>query len=111
MTRLVLILLAASFCLRADPLTNVDLQHYFENKVQQIASNCLNGIETREQWEKLKPKYRDQLFEMLSLSPLPPRSDLRAEVTGKVERDDFLVEKLHFQSMPGLYVTGNLYLP
>src|SRR5262249_18871272 len=29
----------------------------------------------------------------------------------KVEADAFTVEKLHFQSMPGLYVTANLYVP
>ena len=43
--------------------------------------------------------------------PSPARGDLRAVVTGKLEKDDFVVEKLHFQSLPGLYVTANLYLP
>ncbi len=48
---------------------------------------------------------------MLGLSPRPEKTDLAAVVTGKVEREKFSVEKLHFQSRPGLYVTGNLYLP
>jgi dienelactone hydrolase len=48
---------------------------------------------------------------MLSLSPLPDRSDLKPVITGKIEQDTFTVEKLHFQSMPGLYVTANLYVP
>jgi dienelactone hydrolase len=108
---LFLAVVSVSFCLNAATLENTELQHYFESKVQQISSNCLAGIETRDQWEKLRPKYREQLFEMLSLSPLPGKTDLHPVVTGKVERDDFLVEKLHFQSMPGLYVTANLYLP
>ncbi len=48
---------------------------------------------------------------MLGLDPLPEKTDLKPVVTGSVEHDDFIVEKLHFQSRPGLYVTGNLYLP
>jgi hypothetical protein len=48
---------------------------------------------------------------MLGLWPLPPRTDLHATITGKVETDLFTVEKLHFQSIPGLYVTANLYVP
>ncbi len=48
---------------------------------------------------------------MLGLWPLPPRTDLHATITGKVETDLFTVEKLHFQSSPGLYVTANLYVP
>ena len=61
--------------------------------------------------ERQKDEYRRQLFEMLGLDPLPEKTDLKPVVTGKVEHEEFTVEKLHFQSRPGLYVTGNLYLP
>ncbi len=42
---------------------------------------------------------------------LPKGTHLKPVITGKVEHEEFTVEKLHFQSSPGLYVTGNLYLP
>jgi hypothetical protein len=48
---------------------------------------------------------------MLSLKPLPEKTDLKPVVTGKVEHEQFTVENIHFQSSPGLYVTGNLYIP
>ena len=48
---------------------------------------------------------------MLGLSPLPERTDLKAQVTGRIEHPQFTVEKLHFQSLPGLYVSANLYIP
>ena len=48
---------------------------------------------------------------MLGLEPIPETTDLKATVTGKLDGGDFTVENLHFQSMPRLYVTGNLYLP
>ncbi len=48
---------------------------------------------------------------MLGLWPLPEKTPLCDTVTGTVERGEVSIEKLHFQSRPGLYVTGNLYRP
>lgn len=108
---LVILWLATSIPLIAAPLRDENLQRYFAREVDQIESQCLTGISSREDWERAQPKLRAQLFEMLSLDPLPARGDLKPVITGKLERDDFIVEKLHFQSSPGLYVTANFYLP
>jgi dienelactone hydrolase len=48
---------------------------------------------------------------MLGLNPLPEKTDLKAAVTGRIEHEQFTVENIHFQSRPGLYVTGNVYIP
>ncbi len=84
---------------------------YFRTATARISQSCLADIHTLEDWTSRREMYRAQLFEMLSLDPLPQRSDLHATITGKLEHDDFTVELLHFQSRPELYVTGNLYLP
>ncbi|TVP99687.1 MAG: acetylxylan esterase [Planctomycetaceae bacterium] len=68
-------------------------------------------IDSREAWEAARGEYRRQLAEMLGLDPMPPRTPLKPEVTGIVEDHGVVVEKLHFQSLPGLYVTANLYRP
>jgi hypothetical protein len=84
---------------------------YFRQQVKRIADADLADIKTRADWEKKRPEYRRQFLDMIGLWPLPPRTDLHATITGKVETDLFTVEKLHFQSSPGLYVTANLYVP
>jgi dienelactone hydrolase len=84
---------------------------YFAAETDRLSSRCLADIHTREQWEAQRGELRRQLFEMLGLDPLPPRTDLKAKVTDKIDYDGFTVEMLHFQSRPGLYVTANLYLP
>jgi cephalosporin-C deacetylase-like acetyl esterase len=48
---------------------------------------------------------------MLGLDPLPERTPLKAEIKGTLERAEYRVEKVVYQSLPGLYVTGNFYLP
>jgi dienelactone hydrolase len=87
------------------------LAEYFKTETAALEARCLADIKTLDDWNAKKAGYRHQLFEMLSLSPLPARSDLKPVVTGRIEHELFNVENLHFQSMPGLYVTANLYLP
>ena len=87
------------------------LAKYLEQRTVQVEESFLEEVENKEDWNKLKGKYRERLGYMLGLSPVRPRTDLKATITGKLEGDGFTVENLHYQSSPGLYVTGNLYLP
>ncbi len=66
---------------------------------------------TPEAWQASLAQRRGQWLEMLGLSPLPERTPLQATVTGVLERGDYVVEKIHFQSLPGAHVVGNLYRP
>lgn len=88
------------------------LDRYFTEQTREIAANGgIDQIQNAEEWKTKAPEYRRQLFDMLGLDPLPEKTPLQAVKTEEVKGDGFLVEKLHFQSMPGLYVTANLYLP
>src|SRR5205814_1204081 len=57
------------------------------------------------------PRLKREFLDMLGLDPLPEKTPLKAKTTGTIERSGVTIEKVHFQSKPGLYVTGNLYLP
>jgi dienelactone hydrolase len=84
---------------------------YFKAAADRLAADCLKDIKTLKDWNTRKDKYRLQMFEMLGLDPLPPRTPLKATVTGKIQHKEFEVWKLHYQSKPRLYVTANLYVP
>ncbi|HEY7116950.1 MAG TPA: prolyl oligopeptidase family serine peptidase [Tepidisphaeraceae bacterium] len=87
------------------------LKRYFERETDAIAKACLADIHSAADWDAKKGEYRRQLAEMLGLWPMPEKTDLDVHITGKLDHQDFTVEKLYFQSRPGLYVTGNLYVP
>lgn len=84
---------------------------YFAAETARLAKRSLADVQSGEDWQKAQPILREQLLEMLGLDPLPERTPLEAAITGRVDHDDFVVEKLHFQSRPRLYVTANLYVP
>lgn len=90
---------------------DVRLAHYFRAATAELAAQNLAGMSSLSEWRARLPELRRQHAEMLGLDPMPERTDLKPVVTGRIEREDFAVEKLHFQSSPGLYVTANLYLP
>ncbi|MDB6041376.1 MAG: hypothetical protein JWM99_5217, partial [Verrucomicrobiales bacterium] len=66
---------------------------------------------TREEWDRRAAEVRARTLVALGLSPLPPRTPLNPVIHGLVERDDYTVEKVYFESWPGFFVTGNLYRP
>ena len=87
------------------------LEAYFRAETERVANACQPGSGTLDEWKADRKILRARFFEMLGLDPLPEKTDLKPTVTGTIERDGVVVEKLHFQSMPGLYVTANLYRP
>jgi dienelactone hydrolase len=90
---------------------NVALAEYFDRETAAVRDACLDRITSLDEWTARRDGYRRQLREMLGLDPMPAKTPLEPHVTGTVTHDEFTVENLHFQSQPGLYVTGNLYLP
>ncbi len=84
---------------------------YFRLQTAVLTDRAFSEIETLDDWTSRREEYRRQLREMLGLDPLPERTPLEPVVTGTVENDDVMVERLHFQSLPGLYVTANFYRP
>src|SRR5262245_13727134 len=62
-------------------------------------------------WNKRREDLKVQLQVALGLWPMPPKTPLQPVIHGAIDRDDYVVEKVYFASLPGHYVTGNLYRP
>lgn len=66
---------------------------------------------TREEWKFESAKIRTQLKVSNGLVPEWPKTPLNAVVHGEIHRGDYIVQRVFFESMPGHFVTGNLYRP
>lgn len=63
------------------------------------------------EWNVRAEAVRTQLKVALGLWPMPPKTPLNYEVVGRREFEDYAVSNVRFESVPGLFVTGNLYEP
>jgi cephalosporin-C deacetylase-like acetyl esterase len=84
---------------------------YLVKRAAQITRSNLADLKDLSEWKLRRPVIRKQMLYMLGLDPTPERTRLHARITRQFERDTYRVENVVFESMPGLYVTGNLYIP
>jgi dienelactone hydrolase len=87
------------------------IQAYLRQTAEKIAAQYADDVKSADAWKAKRAQYVDEYFYMLGLSPRPEKTPLEATVTGTLEGDGYVVDMLHYQSRPKLYVTGNLYRP
>ncbi|HUS08780.1 MAG TPA: acetylxylan esterase [Bryobacteraceae bacterium] len=73
-------------------------------------SEVIQAITTRDQAERRKQTVRAKVLELLGGLPTY-NGPLNPRVTGRLDRGQYLIEKVIFDSLPGLHVTANLYRP
>lgn len=88
------------------------VQEYYVDKMRKLAlarDQARGKIRTRNDVLKLKAIVREKLAQ--SFGKLPSKTPLNARTTGRIERPDYTIEKVIFESRPSLFVTANLYVP
>jgi len=66
---------------------------------------------TLDAWKKTSQQIREQVLVSNGLWPMPQPAPMKPVIHGKIEKDDYTIEKVFFASHPGHYVSGNLYRP
>jgi len=66
---------------------------------------------TKEQWEARKAAVKENIFKEIGLSPLPQKTPLNPTITNKRVYDDYTVENVALEVLPGVYLCGSLYKP
>lgn len=66
---------------------------------------------TKAEWIAKATELREHILVSNGLTPMPEKTPLNAHIFGRVEREDYTVEKVYFEAYPGFFTTGNLYRP
>src|SRR5690606_38076423 len=67
------------------------------------------GLQSLEDWQQRQQEIKRK-FEKV-LGPFPEKTPLKPQITKRIEKEDFTVEHILYESQPGFYVTSSLYLP
>lgn len=63
------------------------------------------------EWDMRQAQVKRQILVAEGLWPMPTKTPLNAVIHGRIDRGDYTIDKVYFESAPGFFVTGNLYRP
>ncbi len=66
---------------------------------------------TLEEWLARAHELRTRIMVSAGLEPLPARTPLDPRLSTPVTRDGYTVQNISLETLPGFYLTGNLYRP
>jgi dienelactone hydrolase len=66
---------------------------------------------TLAEWQGRKEFLRQQILAAAGLLPLFPKNDLHPQIFGRIAYQDYSIEKVLLETLPGYYLGGNLYRP
>ena len=89
-----------------------DLYSYLSGKAYHLLAqrnSYVQKINTLEGWKQQQQRVRKTLMDIVG--PFPEKTPLNARVTAQIEKENYRVENIVFESQPGFYVTSTLFIP
>ena len=93
---------------------NLPIRDYLVREARRITDTALADYRTSARFAGMVAGKRRQFMDMMGLADLPGpngRGAVPYHVTGVIERPAYRIHKLHYESLPNLHVTANLYVP
>ncbi len=86
-------------------------KHFCSEALDQLElrKNEIENLNTKTDWQQRQSLVREKLLKIIG--PFPEKTKLNSQVTGILQKDGYSIEKVIYESIPGYYVTGALYIP
>lgn len=91
-----------------------NIRYYLGKAASEITNNSLSTINNLQDWESIRVQRQKEFLEMMGLQDKPimeERLPPKVTRTGIIYKNGYRIEKLYYESLPGLLVPANLYIP
>jgi uncharacterized protein len=91
---------------------NLCVGHYYtEEEAAQVIQNLKEEYLTEKEWLQRAEMIKRGIMQGSGLSPLPHKAPLNPRFTEERKYEGYSVQNVAIESLPGVFVTGSLYLP
>ncbi len=85
--------------------------YYTEEEAKEVINNLKSEYKTSGEWIKRAGIIREGILKGADLVPYPEKTPLNPRFTEKREYPGYSVQNVAIESLPGVFVTGSLYMP
>jgi hypothetical protein len=85
--------------------------YHSEEAAKEQLAKFARSYSNLEQWKLRASQVREGILRGTELLPLPEKCPLKPIIHSKRKYDGYTVQNAAFESLPGVFVTGNLYRP
>jgi len=86
------------------------LINFIFNKVDILTKKLEKEISPKT-WETKKDMVLQKMYHIIGLKNFPINTSINAKIIGKIERNDYFIEKIILESFEGIYIPIHLYIP
>jgi len=85
--------------------------YHSEEAAKEQLAKFARSYSSLEQWKARAEQVREGILRGAELLPLPEKCRLKPIIHSRRKYDGYTVQNVAFESLPGVFVTGNLYRP
>ncbi len=85
--------------------------YYTEEEAREVINDLKQAYRTKEEWQQRAEIIREGILKGAGLVPFPEKTPLKPHYAEKRIYDGYSVQNVAIESLPGVFVTGSLYLP
>src|SRR5687768_11624267 len=102
-------------CAHAEPAPKALQPGHIDPRLKTIRTlyqgSNFKPYDDKQAWQRRAEYLRQQALIAAGLWPMPAKTPLNAVIHGQIDRGDYTIDKVYFESHPGFFVTGNRYCP